>query len=143
MNGVDELLEKCRAATEGSRELDRLIAEHVAGLRFRTGKRGREWFIDSHGGVEEWARQPPAYTGPGVDAILSLIEAKLPGWGIQMYAAPESSAVCLSPRLGAEVWGDVCKTLPLAILCAFLSAIRSTKPGDDHDQKQPTETHNV
>ena len=82
---TDETLEslavRCEAATGPDRELDSLIGEAV-GLTFRSrrtagGKnKGREWLVDSHGGVESWSHHAPAHTA-SLDAAKSLYP-KLP-----------------------------------------------------------------
>lgn len=85
---LQSLIASLEAATGPDRELDAEIAEHI-GIRFRTrraanGKsKGREWFVDAHGGIEEWAAHPPHYTAS--------IDAALPEEMIrEMWISPQS-----------------------------------------------------
>ncbi len=127
MTSLDGLIERVRAATGPDRGIDRDIAERVAATKFRTGKRGREWFEDSHGGVETWTRHPTPYTA-SVDAALALVERMLPGWcnstGLdaddQCWAYVWSKKRALSPPEGQA---EGMPSRPLAILLALLTAL--------------------
>ena len=80
---MNELIAKLEAAPCGNSDMDAGIASYI-GLRHRTRRdgygrsKGREWFADSIGGVEEWSRQPPAYT-TSLDAAMALVPQ---GWMI-------------------------------------------------------------
>lgn len=76
------LIQRLEQAGEGSRELDAEIAE-IVGIKHRTHRsstghsKGREWLVDTEsGGIEIWARSPPAYT-TSLDAALTLVPE---GW---------------------------------------------------------------
>ena len=78
---MQELISKLEAASGGSKELDAEIADAVGvasrSRRTASGKsKGREWFVDSHGGVQTWAQDPPPYT-TSLDAALTLVPE---GW---------------------------------------------------------------
>lgn len=81
-----DIISRLEKADGPSRELDADIA-HIDGVpcqsrRDRNGKsKGRQWMVDSFGGVQTWAGNPPAYTA-SLDAAISLTEKMLPeaGW---------------------------------------------------------------
>jgi hypothetical protein len=81
---LDDLIAKLETAPNGRGDLDADVAMAV-GVPYRTrrngqGKsKGREWFVDSIGGVQTWAQDPPAYT-TSLDAALSLVPE---GWCIK------------------------------------------------------------
>ena len=74
---MDELLKRLEDAGCGSRELDAEIAM-AFGVEYRTRRtrsgvnKGREWLVDSYGGIQEWSHHPPAYT-TSLDAALTLV----------------------------------------------------------------------
>lgn len=74
---MDDLIAKLEAAPTGLRELDAEIADYM-GVPVRTRRtrgganKGRQWFVDSKGGVETWSQDPPAYT-TSLDAALMLV----------------------------------------------------------------------
>ena len=108
------LLDRIKAATGPDRSVDRDIAEHVAAIPFRSTKRGREWFEDSHGGVETWLRHPPAYSC-SVDVALALAERSLGnGWfGVMLDAVRELGTRGTEPPTA----------LPRYIIAALLTAL--------------------
>lgn len=71
-----ELIAALEKLTGPSREMDARIAA-VAGIASRSrrdgrGKsKGREWLMDSHGGVETWSHHPPPFTS-SIDIALTL-----------------------------------------------------------------------
>lgn len=87
MNRAD-LIDRLEKLTGPCREVDAEIALHF-GARHRSRRtgsgvnKGREWFVDSIGGVEGWSRHPPARTA-SIDAAVALSKAKVPGWRLRI-----------------------------------------------------------
>lgn len=128
MTDLSQLLEKVRTATGPDRAIDRDIAEHIVGTRFRSTKRGREWLEDSHGGVETWVRQATPYT-TSLDAIVALIERELPGWWWKATKTGRADMELVGSMPFVSV-GVNAKTPALALCAAFLSALISKEKAD-------------
>ncbi len=77
MSDLLELAAKVEGLTSACRETDAEIASAM-GIARRSRRdgygrsKGREWLSDSHGGEEEWDRNPPAYTA-SLDAAMTLV----------------------------------------------------------------------
>lgn len=93
--GLEELLAKCEAATEGSRELDAAIVAVVTGGRVAGGQ-------DVFPGMY-WTRGNSCQSAPPItsslDAIVRLIEQELPGW---MWVREHSDGHTYVRLLGPE-----------------------------------------
>ena len=74
MTDASDLIERLERGELGG--MDAEIAAHV-GIRHqprrtKDGKsKGRQWLVDSHGGIETWANHPPPFT-TSLDAARSL-----------------------------------------------------------------------
>ena len=122
------LAARVEAATGPDRELDAdisaAIGTPVRSRRTAGGKnKGREWFVDSHGGVETWSHHPVDYTA-SIDAALSLLPEGR-GWSIHYPSVPDSDNLP-----SARVWGTLhrttaaCAATPaLALTAAILRAL--------------------
>lgn len=77
MTSLPDLIARVEKASGSNSALDCEIAEAI-GIRSRSRRtrggvnKGREWFVDSHGGVETWAHHPPAFTA-SLDVAMSLV----------------------------------------------------------------------
>lgn len=150
---ISELLEKCRAATGGSRELDGRIAVAVGAVRlyerdgvisfFHEPTKPGDWpFLGNcKDGTDDAYRslgqcQTVEHYTESVDAILSLIKAKLPGWGyacgtVELPETADSTDTHWARVFPAWKDGGQSKgsgnyfgmSLSLAVCCAFLAAL--------------------
>lgn len=77
---MTDIIERLEAVTCDVDTLDEAIATFI-GLKHRSRRdsrgrsKGREWFLDSHSGIETWGRCPPYTTS--IDAALTLVPE---GW---------------------------------------------------------------
>lgn len=146
MTTIDELIERCRKAEGGDRELDAEIASivryHPYGPFHWLDRSPEAVYAPTHAGWlgftlpgegtprDAWASHE--YTS-SIDAITALIEKELPGW--------DWGAECLhEDRSYGKVWvhgwhddtvvEDSAPTAPLALCLAFLLAIQSKETSD-------------
>lgn len=130
---IGALIERLENASGPDREIDAEIAiafgHEYRSRRSRSGvNRGREWLVDSHGGVDTWTQHPPAYTS-SVDAALALFKRAAPDCVVtleQRFSAPHwrvevyrSRRGILPPALAKQ--DDV--TPALALCLALLRAL--------------------
>jgi hypothetical protein len=136
---LDSAADRCEAG-EALGGIDSLIGEAV-GLRFRTRKtgggvsKGREWLVDSHGGVETWARHAPAYS-TSIDAAMSLVPE---GWAVerwQIWPGQPSTLGLYETRVaangeryrgGGEAIVHASAATPALVLCAAALRARAAK----------------
>ncbi len=146
------LLEKLRAATGGDREIDALIAYHIAGWASHHGL-PEERIAGAHEFGGHWVKpgfwkegerlidpckcknicaeegnneQPPHYTAD-LSAAVALVEAKLPGaqWDVSNRYFNGDLGGRANIKIGARSVGIVSpsQTPALALLCAFIAAM--------------------
>jgi len=132
MTDLTTLIERVRGLTGADRD----IAEHIDKIPFRSTKRGREWLIDSHGGVETWARHPPLYTG-SVDAALAFLERVLPctvrpGFQQNPDGSWNAAILRIEPDEG-ECPAVTANTPALAIILAAIDALINSETRHDHE----------
>ena len=137
---MTDLIDRLEEATEGSRDLDEQIAL-ASGIRHRSRRdgrgrsKGREWFVDSHGGVETWANHAPYYT-TSLDAALTLVPEGL-GW--QVWGEPKATkyggeASIEHPTDGWHFCTEANGRTPALALC--IAALKARQ--DDAGLRQPT-----
>jgi hypothetical protein len=128
---VEELRGRVAALTGPSREVDCAIALDVGGWRCKSADDGTYWRRGDFSWTREDWEHPPAFTD-SVDAVLGLIERKLPGWA---WYVSRGSGVGILPS-SAMVWnidGDgpeeqFAPTPALALLLALLASLQSQEP---------------
>lgn len=109
---LTDLIAKLEAATEGSRELDLDIAQLF-----------REPWGYTGGETPRDIKCAPITTS--LDAIVRLIERKLPGSGLVMAATTQPWAqVYRTDDPGSNLDAVAASTLPLALCVALLSALQ-------------------
>lgn len=121
ITAIKKALEK---ATGPDRRIDRDIAEHIVGTKYRSTQRGREWFDDSHGGVETWSRHPIPYTA-SIDAAIALMEKILPGSEIEMTNLYGVARVTIHDVENSFHGSDPCNRINTALLIALFSALEA------------------
>lgn len=146
MNDLSSLIERVKAAKEPSRELDCLIDAIVRDDRevLNVGQqilaRNRKPPHDSYlVGTIDPGRKARNFTEAGgnppdprytasVDAVIALIEDKLPGWKRSLFEKRGGGWIARvsSPRYDTFTSGedDRAATAPLALLSALLTAIK-------------------
>ncbi|HEY9219572.1 MAG TPA: hypothetical protein VIO94_16105 [Phenylobacterium sp.] len=132
-----ELISSLEKATEGSRELDAEIAVLLSGDP-------EAWVVNPaphsiFSPVPGWWRtgddvshEAPAYT-TSIDAIVALIERKLPGWGFDVtYRAAwgNSTACVIGPERSSPPHSAAGKTHALALATALLRALQHQGGGN-------------
>lgn len=130
MNRAD-LIDRLEKLTGPDREVDAEIALHF-GARHRSRRtgsgvnKGREWFVDSIGGVEEWSRHPPASTA-SIDAAVALVEKMLPGWGWDLVKPKKGApGKCRSAVFNGEhLFTGSAYSPEVALLLALLRALEA------------------
>lgn len=129
---MDNLISRLESATEGSRELDAEIAEYV-GVRHRSrrtfdGKnKGREWLVDSHGGVETWSQDPPRFSR-SIDAARALGPGGCYCWSDSTgYAEVVRRGTGFLSERGDEEFAGKGATEALG---ACIAALKARKAGD-------------
>lgn len=141
MTDLAQLIARLEAASEGSRELDGVVAILAGWFRVQprfTHNRKGGWIapenligadnegrpqLDSlHGTTIH--RDPPRFT-TSLDAIVALIERKLPGWHLQVEKHPGFCDATLWPSPDAPYWLTHAATMPLALCIAFLRALQA------------------
>lgn len=138
MTDLTELLELVRAAEGPDRDLDGLIE-----ATFAVGPYGGE-VIPAKGGMVVYAGTGPHAPGQGrfeiaekytasIDAALAAAKKELPDWewSIALYADGSADVEAWNGQFGGaarEVKSGLCRSLPLAITAALLSAKLQEKP---------------
>lgn len=124
MNAPHALVERLRAATGASRELDALIeVEARRQDAYRAGlndEQRAKWRSGTNGVVTDGSTTYFSYTfTASVDAALALVERCLPGsdWKIERLSEQEFGASV------NEFMGYAAPTAPLALLIALLTAL--------------------
>lgn len=122
------LIAKLEAATEGSHELNRALGLAIGELHLDA--KGDLYQIDrddgghTYGGSGDETIITPRWT-TSLDAIVALIERKLPGSGLVMAATAQPWAqVYLSEDPESDLNAVAASTLPLALCIALLSALQ-------------------
>jgi hypothetical protein len=87
---LEDLRDRLGKATGPDRELDATLAR-IAGIEFRSRRtlggvnKGREWFVGSLGGIQEWSRHPPSYTA-SIDAAVTLCPPDT-NWDLEVHTS--------------------------------------------------------
>lgn len=123
------LVERVKGLTGPDREVDRLIFDTLLGGLF--WPENRDFFTRNH----TWTAVPREFTG-SADAILALIERKLPGWFVDHIGADVAGAIRQMKTMGWTVilsdglhrYQQQAPTLPLAILLSLLLSLKSQEP---------------
>lgn len=135
MTGIDELIERCKAATGPDRHLDALI--EVEARRHEAYRVGLDdntrayWRATIDGNVYDTGTSymSPHYTA-SVDATLALVERCLPGWWLHGLGKSPLHGLwwCTLYSLDAQKAVEVeeADTAPLAILSSLLKALGAT-----------------
>lgn len=121
---ITEIKKALENSTGPDRGIDRDIAEHIVGTKYRSTQRGREWFDDSHGGVETWSRHPTPYTA-SIDAAIALMEKILPGAEIEISNLYGVARVTLHDVDNSFHGSDPCNRINTAFLVALLNALEA------------------
>jgi hypothetical protein len=140
------LLERCKAATGPDRELDADIAVALGHkITWRTSVGTMEPYPDIHWQAPHYRaglREPCPCWSASIDAVVALIEIKLPGWDMELRRSSYGSFCSLMPENVNEsdkeehCYADsnvFMPTLPLAMLCALLSALIAKADRTDTD----------
>lgn len=120
----EDLIERLEKVTGPDRGIDRDIAEHIVGTKYRSTQRGREWLEDSHGGVETWTRYPVPYTA-SIDAAIALIEKILPGSELEITNLYGVARVTLHDVENSFHGSDPCNRINTALLIALFRALEA------------------
>ncbi len=112
------------SATGPDRAIDRDIAEHIVGTKYRSTSRGREWLDDSHGGLDTWSRHPTPYTG-SIDAAIGLIEKLLPDAELEISNLYGVARVTLHDVENSFHGSDPRNRINTALLIALFSALEA------------------
>lgn len=119
-----DLISRLKKATGPDRGIDRDIAEHIVGTKYRSTQRGREWLDDSHGGVETWSRHPTPYTA-SIDAAIALTEKVLPGAELEVTNLYGVARVTLHDVESSFHGSDPCNRINTALLIALFRALEA------------------
>lgn len=121
--GDAEIIDRLMKATEGSRELDAMVAEALGWERVKLiSPRDSEW--QSPGGKLFYRSQLPAFAG-SLDAITAEIEARGGEWTVKQFKGRAPFVQAWMPGMGAEGKGA---TPALALCVALLRTIASPAP---------------
>lgn len=129
-----ELIARLEAASEGSRELDVLIADAIGipKRKMQFSHRGQPrwgWNHDSHGGVDEWFRDPPALSR-SLDAAMALVPK---GWSWKLIHEPVDGlyrvVIRHAPAL-ANVAPAFVVSAATPALALVIAALRARETGD-------------
>ena len=128
---MTELIERLEAACEGSRELDAAMFRAIGAPlpdKFANLNLELTWGPDGSAympvGEMQVRYDPPAYT-LSIDAIVAIIERKLPGWHIQVERHPDFCDATLWPSPDAPYWLTHAATMPMALCASFLRALQA------------------
>lgn len=119
MDALSTLLSRVESGSGADRELDESIARYVAGLP-ATLRLGHELLGDER----TVPRHHPAYA-TDLNAVVALVEAKLPGWGWDItYRAAwgTSAAHVIGPTREAKPYVATAPTPARALLAALIRA---------------------
>lgn len=118
---MNDLIEKLEAATEGSRELDADIAQHVDWPRIRGAKRLPDR-PDSSGyfeiSADTW-QAVPRYT-TSLDAALTLVPE---GWGCDLGIWPSGNGARLTP--GVNIFHAIYREAQTPALALCIAALKA------------------
>ena len=124
---LTDLIAKLEAATEGSHELNRALGLAIGELHLDA--KGDLYRIDrddgghTYGGSGDETIITPRWT-TSLDAIVALIERKLPGWWVQYLGQTQKGWATRIEQQGTSL-GLFCSPTPALALCiALLSALQ-------------------
>lgn len=131
MTDLAQLISRLEAASEGSRELDAAMFRAIGAPlpdKFANLNLELTWGPDGSAympvGEMQVRYEPPAYT-TSIDAIVALIERKLPGWWVQYLGQTTKGWAARIERQGTSL-GLFNSTTPALALCiAFLRALQA------------------
>lgn len=129
VSGLEELLERVKAATGPDRELDGDIAEAL-GINPKGSFRMRSSPDKAAFGIGAYSSWKPDPLTASIDAALALVERVLPGWTYNFGNVGEDDCgwACLTqPEGDCTDFGASAPTIPLAILAALLQALTSER----------------
>lgn len=132
--GEQSLIERLKAATEGSRELDAEIECAVeAGWKPAGLARYAGLVVREPGGTTSLRHYAPTYS-TSLDAIVGLIKRKLPGWWIQYLGQDLRGWATRIERQGVSLGLFVSPTPALALCIALLSALDGQNGSEAGDE---------
>ena len=120
MSDLGQLIADLESAQVGSLHYDKRI---LAALGFTW--RGMAYWNSQ----EQW--KGSAALTRSMDAIVALIERKLPGWHIQVERHPDFCDATLWPSPDAPYWLTHAATMPLALCASFLRALQAQQEGSE------------
>lgn len=133
MTDLEQLIGRLEAASEGSRPLDWLIAEELGDEAFRL--KAAAWPPFAPGSKID--KGIPAYT-TSIDAIVALIERKLPGWswGVQSYHGDKDGPLGMLIYSNGVDYAEASGSRPtpaLALSLALCRALQAQQETSDAD----------